>query len=68
MSEKGWFLSIRGCCNIFINDFAEQIECTLSTFIDDIKLGKSVGLLEARKALQRDLDRLGHTVFNKAKW
>ncbi|PKU48458.1 rna-directed dna polymerase from mobile element jockey- hypothetical protein [Limosa lapponica baueri] len=41
-----------------IGDMDSGIECTISKFAGDTKLGRAVNMLEESEAIQRDLDRL----------
>ena len=55
--------------NIFINDLDAGVECSVSKFVDNNKLGGAVDSFEGQGALQRNLDRWEHwSIINGMKF
>lgn len=44
--------------NVLLSVLGNKLQCTLSRFADNIKLGRGVSILEGRAAIQEDIDRL----------
>lgn len=59
--------------SMFMSNLGAGVECTISKFADETKLGCAIGCLKGQDALQRDLGRLGYWAmingmkFNKSK-
>lgn len=55
--------------NVFSNYLGTWVECTITVFGDDTKLGGDANSLEEQETLQRDLNRLEHwAVINEIKF
>lgn len=51
--------------NVLLSLLYNDLQCTLSIFADNIKLGRGVTILEGRAAIQGDINRLEKWAMRK---